>query len=357
MLRLIAMPRLSAMSQLSAILQERPRRRRCPEATSRLQLGVLLGVVLALAWPPAVARADQAASVAAQALFEQGQTLLEQGQFEAACEKFDASQRLEPGLGTLLYLGDCFERADKLASAWRTFKDASALAESRNDVERAEIARVRAVALEPRLTRLTVHVASDVPEGLEVRTNGLILDREQWGRDVPVDSGKWIVQVTAPGHVARQFEVLVLAGAKEPYQLHVPALMPMASAAETPTPAAVTSAEPLAPTPSLDTEQGVGAQQEVLAYVVGGVGVAAGVVSGVLSLLAVADKRASNEGHCDGNDCDAKGVRLRDRAVKRADVATVFGVVGGVGLVSGFTLYMTAPSSETVAAITWTTQW
>src|SRR5512139_3095133 len=67
-------------------------------------------------------REDQAA---AEALFLQGGKLKAQGKIEEACNKWAASQRLDPAVGTLLFLGDCYEALGRTASAWATFTEAS----------------------------------------------------------------------------------------------------------------------------------------------------------------------------------------------------------------------------------------
>src|SRR5688572_33295826 len=110
--------------------------------------------------------APSAESQAAEALFRQAKALMEKGDLEPACEKFSASQSLEPGLGTLLYLGDCYERAGRFASALSTFAEARQFAQSRNDAEREHLASVRAAALEPRVPRLELRVGSEpLPDG------------------------------------------------------------------------------------------------------------------------------------------------------------------------------------------------
>src|SRR5262245_65830864 len=118
---------------------------------TRKWLGLGLGFWLSAVAAPA--GAQNAQSQAAEALFRQAKGLMGQGQYAEACEKFSASQSLEPGLGTLLYLGDCYEHAGRFASALDTFEEARKFAQSRGDAEREHLASVRAAALEPRVPR------------------------------------------------------------------------------------------------------------------------------------------------------------------------------------------------------------
>ena len=70
---------------------------------------------------PTAARADDGARAAAQAAFEEGRRLADAGDYAGAAERFEQSERLDPALGTVLNLANCYEHARRLASAWRAF--------------------------------------------------------------------------------------------------------------------------------------------------------------------------------------------------------------------------------------------
>src|SRR3954465_9465866 len=65
---------------------------------------------------------------AAEALFNQGRDLMTAGKFVEACPKFEASQQLDPGLGTMLNLAECYEKTGRTASAWAEYREAIPLA-------------------------------------------------------------------------------------------------------------------------------------------------------------------------------------------------------------------------------------
>jgi hypothetical protein len=88
---------------------------------------VRLGVVAAAILAPLCASA-QTDPVAAQALFDEAKRLMASGNNAAACPKLAESQRLDPGVGTLLNLGECYVKIDKLSRAWTTFLEAEAVA-------------------------------------------------------------------------------------------------------------------------------------------------------------------------------------------------------------------------------------
>src|SRR4051812_42972052 len=108
-----------------------------------VSLCLLLGVTLA--GRPCLAD-ESPDKAAAEALYQLGQQLLKAGDFANACPKLEASNSLDPGVGTLLLLGDCQEKLGKLASSWATFREAASLATSRNDADRARVAELRASA-------------------------------------------------------------------------------------------------------------------------------------------------------------------------------------------------------------------
>jgi tetratricopeptide (TPR) repeat protein len=101
---------------------------------------------------------------AALALFEQGRELAAEGNHAAACDKFGAAAKLAHSAGTLLNLGDCYERTGRTASAWAAFRDAAGAAQrTGRDAEESE-ARRRQDALQPMLSHLRI----DVPDALRI---------------------------------------------------------------------------------------------------------------------------------------------------------------------------------------------
>jgi tetratricopeptide (TPR) repeat protein len=274
---------------------------------------------------PAVAQSSE--SQAAEALFRQAKALLDKGELEPACEKFAASQALEPGLGTLLYLGDCYERAGRFASALKTFRDAAALADKRGDAERLRLARIRVSALEPRAPKLELRYGP-APQGLDLQitVGGVPLARTDIGRPLSRDAGTYDIRFSAPGY--------------EPFVSHIE-LKNSDSAVVT-----VPRLVPIAVASSPEPEPGSG--QRTAGWIVGGTGAALLVTAGVLAGLA-ASKNGDSKEQCDPRDensCSPEGVAAREDAKSFANLATVAGVLGGLGLAGGVVLYVTAPSSE-----------
>src|SRR6185369_13042037 len=104
-----------------------------------------------------------------------------ESKYAEACPKLEESQRLEPGIGTKFYLADCYEHIDRLASAWALYLESSDEAGDANMKDRAEYARKRAEALQPKLIRLSVQVPDEVRAlpGVEIHRDDLVLKAGQ----------------------------------------------------------------------------------------------------------------------------------------------------------------------------------
>lgn len=143
----------------------------------------------------------QDTTATAQALFESGRDLLRAGKIDEACPKLAESQRIEPATGTLLALAMCHEAQGKFASAWSEFTEVAARAATLNQTGREVHARSRVDALKPRLSTLQLKLPFEIIflDGLEVRLDGVLLERNAWHVGVPVDGGEHAVEVRADG--------------------------------------------------------------------------------------------------------------------------------------------------------------
>jgi hypothetical protein len=305
-------------------------------------------VTSALVARPARADDDRAA---AEALYEIAQNLMKEGKYAEACPKLEASNALDRGVGTLLLLGDCEEKAGKFASAWAAFQDASGLAKSRNDTERMGIANVRAAALRPRLTYVVFRVqpANDVP-GFELRRSGHVIAKGSWGVSLPIDSGSYDLVATAPARAAWRTTIEVPVSSDQPLVVQVPALARESEGGSASAPAPSTARPPPSsvPAPEPDRPGSTGKTQRTLGITVAVVGVAAAATAGVLAYLANQKNKESMNNCEDGreNFCNPQGVSARRSAQNLAQIATFFDIGAGVAIASGAVLYFTAPSDE-----------
>jgi hypothetical protein len=289
------------------------------------RIPTLVACMLALSLARPALGDDNRKRIAAEALFEQGTSLMAAGRLADACTKFEASQALDAGIGTLLYLGDCYERTRRNASAWATFREAESMAKAAGQNERAQIAAARAKALEPKLTRLAIVIPEEqrVP-GLSVKLGGQIVPPASYGEYLPIDAGEHHVVVSAPGRQTFERTVNVSGTAPERLRMVVPDLKP---------------------TPSEKAEN-KGSSLRTLGLVTAGAGaltMGAGVVLGVLA----SEKNEESLDECpnEPDRCTPEGVALRQEAQEYADWSTAGFAIGGGLLVTGAVLYIAAPSS------------
>lgn len=295
---------------------------------------------------PAAAQTDK---VGAEALFSQARKLMADGNYGEACAKFEQSQKLDPGIGTLLYLADCYEKTKRYASAWATFKEGASGARASGQTERANAGENRANALEPKLSKLTVNMAQENAElaNVTVARDSTSVPKEVWGVAVPVDGGSYVIKVRAPGYVEWQTKVSVQ-NEKDSVKVDVPALVKDESApVETPPPPPPTAPTVTPPPPRKDTPpESDGSTQRTIGVVVAGVGVV-GIGIGALFGFRAISKNSDAKESCDGANCsDQKGVDLTDDAKSAATISNIAFGAGLACLAGGIVLYLTAPSGE-----------
>jgi hypothetical protein len=270
----------------------------------------------ALAAPAEAPRASAAEVAAAQALFEQGRALMAGGKAEEACSKFEESQRLDPAIGTEFNLASCYERIGRLASAYALFMKVAATASSTGQKQREAVARERAEAVRPRLTKLAIVVPAGNAGKLRVERDGSEVGEAQWGFPVPVDPG--IHRVRAFGGAVGEWSAEVVVPSDG--GVHRVVIPGADSGSERPV-ANVTWA--------------------IVSASVGTVGLATG---GIFALRALSRKNAADAEGCSGKVCPTpEGVELRASAHSAGNLATVGLGVGVVGLAGAAALLWWLP--------------
>ena len=284
---------------------------------------------------------DASSAAAAEALYQEGKQLLLAGSTETACGRLAASQSIQPGIGTLLLLGHCYEALGKTASAWASFRAAESFARSAHQNERAEIASVRAAALESRLSRLRILLPADIDtKAWSVLDDERPLPVASLDTPLPVDPGEHALRISAPGFEPWATRVVIPA---EPAltELRVPKL---AASAPTSSPPG-TRATALAPA----AVPAVGSAPEGLRHwgMLGtGLG-AAGLAVGLGYALHAQHQYDQSLDRCRTETlCSAPGLALRDRAHTSARVATLASLSGAVFALGGLVLWWSAGKVE-----------
>ena len=300
---------------------------------------------------PRAARADAAA---ARALFDDARKLAASGSYPAACPKFEESYKLDPGMGTLFNLADCWEHLGKTASAWVRFREVADAASRAGQADREKIARNRAAALEPKLSRLVVQVKA--ANGVDVTKDGAPFGSAQWDTPIPVDPGAHTLEAKAPLKMPWSRTVDVPANGTT-ITIVVPALDPAPPSAEAKTSTAGAAAVTAGGSaPAADTgAPGSGSSwngQKTAAVVLGAVAVAGGVFT-VLKIVDYNEKVTDANNTCP-NAChepfNSEAKAILDDARSARTQAIVAGVIGGASLIGGAALWFTASSSTSSSA-------
>ena len=332
----------------------------------------------------AAAQSSSDDKAAAQALFDQGLSHMREGKLEQACGELERSEALERGIGTMLYLAECYEKLGRNASAWALFREAASVAAAQGETDRARVGNSRADRLEPTLPRLTLQVAPENHiDGFELLRNGQPVRAPSWGVAVPVDAGEHVLSARAPGKLGWTQTITVHANG-ERLEVQVPALAvdpaaPMMMTAAPPggsdaaaapgalAPSAVPAgtpgtgsaagpangpAGPAAPPGSVafSSEHETWPMQRTVALVVGGTGVLALGIGGYFGLRAF-DKNDEAEQYCPANlggtRCsDRRAETLTSDAEDAATLSSVFMIGGAALAVAGIVLYVTAPDEH-----------
>jgi len=313
-------------------------------------VAVLAAVASFAVSPQAHAQAGSPNVVIAEKMFREGQDLLEASKTDdskthLACEKFAESERLRPALGTLLNLAVCHEKEKKTASAWAEYTEVAGQATRAGQADRAAFASQHAAALEKVLCRLRLEMAAP-PLQTEVKIDGQPLGTAIWGTDIPLDPGTHTIIVSAPSKQPWS-RTITLGPDQTMDREEVP---PLVDEAAHPAVAGEGGQAALRPDAAPEAHG-----RGPLPYVLGGAGIAAVVVGGILigrgaAYSSQSSDETSKAATLSGvNKTNYTSAASSDSSAGTANIAAG-AVVGGLGVVSaavGIYLLLKHPSQET----------
>ena len=306
-------------------------------------LAIALCALSLLSAAPAFAEPTADDRAVARSLFDQARVFMKNNDYTGAAPKLEESMRLDPGVGTLFNLADCYEHLGRVASAWGAFAEAADLARRAGQKEREDVARARANALEPKLSRIHMHLASPRPEGLEIHLDNKLLGPATLDTDLPIDPGDHRVHLNAPGKTAADIDVKI-STTPDTTKVELPALADAPVAPVAPPPVVVMPpVEPPAPqTPSSDWHRP--------AAIALGAGAVVGLAIGAgFALKASGNWSDAKDAGCP-NACSNTGYDKWDSARGGATVSTVGFVVGGALAAAAVIMLVTRPHDGEKAA-------
>jgi len=288
----------------------------------------------------------------ADALFKQGKKLMAEKKFSDACQAFEQSYKLDPGIGGELNIARCYEEWGKLGRAYRAYKAADQQAKDAQDSREPKIHDLLE-ALDARVPRLTLRVPDSAnTDGVTVTIDGATVDPSGFNQAQLVDPGPHVIEYQAPGGAKKKRVVPVERGGNTEIALDLPSkTKPQQPDGKPDKPdRGDKSDKPDKPDkadrPNEPTEQSQpGHGQRVAGIVIGSAGVVAMVVSGVVSLSARSSYSSALSADCNHmtNDCDPAGLTATHDARHDANIGTAV-MIGGVALVgAGVVVYLLAP--------------
>jgi hypothetical protein len=238
----------------------------------------------------------------AEGLFQRAIELQKQGKLDAACDKYEESNRLEHDVSILVRLARCRKTQGKPATAWALFKAATKLANLQGHSDLVEPLTQYSNELEAELSQLTIHVAEPVP-GLDIRRDEVIVGRAQFDESLPIDPGDHEITASAPGYNPTALHVHIDEKADRKV-ITVPALQRL-----TPPPAPPTTRPQPQPL----------AKANPWPWVLGGVGATALLVGGVSAVMAAVNQHNASQCASQTSTCSDKTLW---RTESRRDIAT-----------------------------------
>lgn len=269
------------------------------------------------------------ADTAADAKFTEGKKLLDKKQYAEACKAFEESFAIDAEIGSELNVALCYEEWGHLATALEAYKKALSLAEAKKDKRVARI-KARLEEVDGQVPRLTVQLKGDALDGVEVTLDGKPLAKDKLGQEMMVDPGSHVV-VAARGADTKSKTVPLEAGGSSEVTIDAP-----------PKRADVV----VKPPPHRGSTSSSGSSRRKLYGIgVGGAGVVAMGVSGLVALHERTKYKDALADHCGGSTtgCDELGLFETHHARHFANISTAAFLGGAALATAGVVLYVTAP--------------
>jgi hypothetical protein len=306
----------------------------------RLGLRSLAGLATLLAAREALADATPAEIAAARQLGTEGVHLADAGRCDQAIEKLARAEALYHAPTILGRLGECQVKQGKLVEGTENLQkvvreqlDPKAPTAFVKAKERAK--KVLDAAL-PRIGKLKIVVVAPPGTEVSVKIDGEPVSSAFVGQDRPTDPGEHFVEATAQGYLKSSETVELKDGGDASVTLKLkidpeapPPPPPKRDDQTVPPPP-----PPVAPPPAgIATTTLVG----ITALGVGAVGLAVGAIFGVVAI----DKKGQLDKRCQpASACPPGTQSLIDDANTMATVSTVGFVIGGIGIAAGVTFLL-----------------
>jgi tetratricopeptide (TPR) repeat protein len=279
----------------------------------------------------------------ADALFKEGKKLMSEKRYAEACPKLEQSMKLDPGIGTELNIGKCYEDWGRIGKALIAYKKALEMAKGDKDKRVPQIQEL-VDGLDSQAPRLTIKLPSGASaDGVKVTLDGEVITT--FGTALIVDPGPKTIEYTVDDGPKKSKTVPVDRGGDSEVTLDIPkdrvAKKPNGGGKQSNGGGDKPDGKPA----DVATPPAPGRNMRLGGIVLGGAGVLAIGVSSIMTLSARGQYNDALEMHCMGmkNMCDPEGLQTTADARSTANTATVIFIAGVAMVGGGVALYLLAP--------------
>jgi len=299
-------------------------------------VALALGSAVGLSSGPAAAQA-QSELDRARSLFRQGLSLEAAGNWAAALAKFDEVGRVKLTPQVRFHVARCNEQLGRLNEALGEYRMAEYEAGEQNLTDLPAITQARQ-SLETRIPKLVIQRGAGA-ETAQIELDGVALGEKEIGQPVSVDPGPH--RIVAKLSLDREFEQSTVVKESETAQVVLVAPASLGAAPEEPP----TTSPYAAATPGKNGSPAEARRKPtVLPWVIGGVGAAGLVGSGVFYLMRQSEKNALDEVCRADNVCPASAKDKQDKGQLYTTLSMVSLGVGVVGV--GVATYLFISGSQ-----------
>lgn len=313
---------------------------------------VLLLACAGFSWAPPLPAQTAADRETARLLMDRGDERVEQGDYAAALTLYLGAHEIMRVPTTGIEVARTYAQLGQLIEARETALEVLSLPVTADEPRPFIEARAAAAALlrelEGQIPSLVIELRPfEAARIASVRIDGKVLPRASLGTPHPLNPAEHRVEVIAAGFQPIQQQITLERGERRSLTLELrpapaPALaQPVAPRTSSPRPEDAPPRERPAPGASVPwlTWAGLG---------LGGAGVIAGSVAGVLAL----DHASAAKEFCTGNRCLPEARHDRDEALRLATISNIGWAVAGVGLAVGVTSWLVSRPERSAGPVT-----
>ncbi|MET0591215.1 MAG: PEGA domain-containing protein [Polyangiaceae bacterium] len=307
-----------------------------------------LSISLALLAPSALAEPSAADRATARTLAQEGQHALESKNYVVAIDKFSRADALVHAPTLLLGLARAQVGSTKLVEAQenynRIIREGVPPNSPKSWSKAVDDANKEVGAISPRIPWVTISVLG--PSNPEVVVDSTPVPAASLGVKRAINPGTHKIKVTAEGYRPADKVISLTEGQTQTVNIEL----------EQAPEAAPPPKEKVA-TPVVDTNvttSGGGEWRKTLAYVSLGIGGASLIVGGVAGVLAITKHSELSDACPNPQSCDSTQKSGVDTYHRLGTIADVGFIVGGVGVAAGVVLLLTSPKEPTTTGFQWT---